>query len=130
LENSARPPVNFIEIESDPLFHAETHLLPVEIQNKLRSDTEVPDYSRAMSVDLVNIVHKLWPQFEPFFQDQTGQRMARNAVTKPLSSLNTQRIYLAHPHKAKQHGREENADDVEALSRALEMIRMASARVP
>lgn len=105
-------------------------LLPVEIQNKLRSETGIPDYSRAMYVDLVNIVHKVWPQFEPFFVDQAGKPMARKSVTKPLSSLNTQRIYLAHPHKAKQHGRAENAEDVESLSRALEMVRLASARVP
>lgn len=103
-------------------------LLPAEVQNKLRGDAGVPDYSRAMYVDLVNIVHKLWPQFESIFADSAGEPLTRNAVTRPLSSLNKQRNYLAHPHKAKQHGREENSSDVEALSRALEMIRLAAAK--
>ena len=104
-------------------------LVPEEIRAKLGDQRGTTDYSRATYTDLVNILSKRWPLFEPLFIDQTGHPMAKNAIVKPLSSLNTQRNYLAHPHKAQQHGREENADDIATLSRALGIVRLAAARV-
>jgi hypothetical protein len=103
--------------------------VPEEIRAKLGYQGGAIDYSKANYVDLVNILNKRWPLFEPLFVDHNGHPMAKNAVIKPLSSLNTQRNYLAHPHKAQQHGREESADDIASLSHALGVVRLASARV-
>lgn len=87
------------------------------------------DFSQATYLQLVMIVKALWPRFEAYFVDEKGKPMGCSGVTKRLFDINEKRKYLAHSHKAKQHGWEPKADDVAALKQGLEMIRLASARV-
>lgn len=103
-------------------------LLPNEVRGRVRGNSGVLDYGRAMFRDLVVILDHRWSDFQPYFIDETGETLPRETVTELLFEINKLRKYLAHPVKALQAGRAVEAADVAKLTRALQLLRGASAQ--
>jgi hypothetical protein len=98
-------------------------LIPENVRNKLQTPSGF-DYGRATYIDLVVILRHQLIKFAHLFS------LAGDDVLKLLFEINSgQRVHLAHPHKAAQLGVTFSADDAEALRRALELVRRASARL-
>jgi hypothetical protein len=100
-----------------------SNLISEGVRNKLQGPSGF-DYGRATYIDLVVILRDQFPKFLHLF-DLTGKE-----VLKLLFEINSgQRVHLAHPHKAAQLGVRFTAHDSEALRRALDLVRHASARL-
>lgn len=98
-------------------------LIPESVRKKLHSESRF-DYARAYYLDLVLILKDQFPKFEYLFHEE-----GRNTL-KLLFEINSgPRVHLAHPHKAAQLGVTFGADDADVLTRALELVRRASARL-
>lgn len=98
-------------------------LIPEGVRNKLQGPSGF-DYGRATYIDLVVILRDQFAKFAHLFG------LSGKDVLKFLFEINLgQRVHLAHPHKAAQLGVRFTADDSEALRRALELVRHASARL-
>jgi hypothetical protein len=104
-------------------------LLPNEVRGRIRTDSGMLDYGKAMYRDLVLVLDHRWPDFQSYFVANAGGLPSRGAITALLLEINELRKYLAHPIKAKQDGRTIATGDVEKLKSALELVRLASVRV-
>jgi hypothetical protein len=98
-------------------------LVPEKVRDKLLGPSGF-DYGRATYIDLVIILKDQFAKFVHLFD------LAGKDVLKLLFEINSgQRVHLAHPHKAAQLGVKFTGEDAEALRRALELVRRASARL-
>jgi hypothetical protein len=96
--------------------------LPERVKKKITSEkTQQLDYCNAYFADIVEILRENWQEFEPYFKNDD-----RSSVSKILFGVNSsQRIHLAHPHKAHQLGIKFGQDDIRVLNAALALVQNA-----
>jgi len=94
-------------------------LIPESVQKKLNG-LDGFDYSRATYIDLVVILRDHIGKFDSYFAQPAKD------ILRLLFEINSgQRVNLAHPHRAAQLGVKFAGDDVEILTRALDLVREA-----
>jgi len=94
-------------------------LIPESVQKKLNG-LDGFDYSRATYIDLVVILRDHIGKFDSYFAQPAKD------ILRLLFEINSgPRVNLVHPHRAAQLGVKFAGDDVEILTRALDLVREA-----
>jgi hypothetical protein len=104
--------------------------VPKEILNELRDPAGRVRFGSATFDNISDIILHNWQVFDGIFTDG-GQRLERESVKAILKNINrgTRRL-LAHPHRLKHESRDISKNDIEILSRALDIIQRARGAYP